>query len=770
MMNGSFLLSVFIVVGLSGIFQVNECQAQDFEDVNISPTVFESTTLPTDENGTVLQRYMASVGNGHVATTVYTDTVYMNGFYNGERGESHRARIPSMNNIRLDRTGLEILEEGFGLDVGNGTFFERFSTADFTVVQRTFAHRFYHKVIVTQIDIKTNSPGALFNLKPVLNSGDVSTDLNLDPQENFVSASEISAVSQCGQTKLIEDPKYQANASSICLISTTLPSSISGNKSQVFTFFTSYDVSFDGAANDFEKVAALVANGDDEAVLSSHTEAWAQVWQDGRIEIGGNVKLAKLMYGCLYYLLSSLPIVQGTNSPVGQFYGLSPGGLAYGDYLMDYQGHSFWDTETWMYPSILYFYPEIAREVLNYRLHALPAARDRANDTGFEGARFPWESGFTGREVTPDCCPETRDFQIHNTGDVAFAIRQYVASTRDMTWLSNKNREAYVTNGCGIIREIAEFWASRSTYDANTNQFDIDHVMCPDEDAYDVDNSIYTNVVAGYSIFFAEYAKCLCGEAMDPVPAEWVSRAKAFTYLYDAERDFHPEYEGYETNRAIKQADVVLLGFPLQYPMNESTRKNDLLIYENVTRENGPAMTWAMHTVGFLELEDEEKSSALFNKSYQPYMREPFKVWTEAIAPAFGAVNFVTGMGGFLQSVVSGYGGLRLYPERLEFDRPRLLPETREFALRGLKYLGSKFDVEIRESLAGVAVFRMISASSSLPLTLTYTKDGNDVTLPFESGSVLEAPSSGKIIIQTTQATNCPLPIDKIGGTYEMPR
>lgn len=33
-------------------------------------------------------RYMASVGNGHLATTVYSDTVYVNGLYNGPTGTS----------------------------------------------------------------------------------------------------------------------------------------------------------------------------------------------------------------------------------------------------------------------------------------------------------------------------------------------------------------------------------------------------------------------------------------------------------------------------------------------------------------------------------------------------------------------------------------------------------------------------------------------------------------------------------------------------------
>jgi trehalose/maltose hydrolase-like predicted phosphorylase len=417
-----------------------------------------------------------------------------------------------------------------------------------------------------------------------------------------------------------------------------------------------------------------------------------------------------------------------------------------------------------MYPTVLYFYPELAREILNYRLHALPAARDRAAETGYEGSRFPWESAFTGREATPDCCPETRDNEIHNTGDVAFAIRQYVSLTRDENWL--KGPTDYVTNGCGMIREIAEFWASRSVYNTQTDQFDINGVMPPDEDHAYVNNSIFTNVVAGYSIFFAEYAKCLCGDSVPALPEEWSKRARSLAFLYDSEKDYHPEFVGYEPGTFIKQADVVLLGFPLLYPMNASTRKNDLLIYEPVTRENGPAMTWAMHTVGFLELNDEDKSNALFNKSYQPYMREPFKVWTEARAPDFGAVNFITGMGGLLQEVVSGYGGLRLHTESLEFLQPRVLPGSDALNLRGLKYLGNTFDLEVNRNSTDIR-FILRSAKQEYPLEISYIQDGREISTPFGSvGQVVQVSSSGTVTIKTSTPTGCTLPFDQIGGTY----
>jgi len=112
------------------------------------------------------------------------------------------------------------------------------------------------------------------------------------------------------------------------------------------------------------------------------------------------------------------------------------------------------------------FYPDKAQELLNYRMNGIKAARDRAVRSGYRGARFPWESGFTGREVTPDCCEETRDLQIHVSADIMFAFRQYIAATRDLNWLTDK-KEEYLTNPCGLVREVADFFASRTCYNQN---------------------------------------------------------------------------------------------------------------------------------------------------------------------------------------------------------------------------------------------------------------------------------------------------------------
>ena len=63
-------------------------------------------------------------------------------------------------------------------------------------------------------------------------------------------------------------------------------------------------------------------------------EAWAQVWNRGRVDVVGNVQIARAVYGSWYYILSSMPVTPhtgGYSTPEEEFVGLSPTGLPYGD-------------------------------------------------------------------------------------------------------------------------------------------------------------------------------------------------------------------------------------------------------------------------------------------------------------------------------------------------------------------------------------------------------------------------------------------------------
>lgn len=292
-----------------------------------------------------------------------------------------------------------------------------------------------------------------------------------------------------------------------------------------------------------------------------------------------------------------------------------------------------------------------------------------------KGTMFPWESAFTGCPV----CPEEvySNFEIHVNGDIGFAVEQYWMATGDSDWLKEI--------GIPLIRGIAEFWSSRVTYDQEREEYVINAVMCPDEYHSNVNNSVFTNAVAKRNLEFAS-------AVVPSAPATWSDIARRMRIPFDASHQFHPEYDGYNLNVTVKQADVILLGYPLMYNMSRQVRENDLSIYEPRTDPDGPAMTKAMFAVGWLELDDVEKASASFEESYKN-VREPFKVWTEYPSGG-GAVNFITGAGGFLQALVFGYGGLRLYPEEIQLN-PRLPRSSTKLCLHGLHYRGSSINITI---------------------------------------------------------------------------
>lgn len=79
--------------------------------------------------------------------------------------------------------------------------------------------------------------------------------------------------------------------------------------------------------------------------------------------------------------------------------------------------------------------------------------------------RFPWESAYTGRDVTQPCCPEVANNQQHITADIGMAVENYFRATGDMNWMREE--------GCELIQEIALFAASRVEYDQVKDRYEI---------------------------------------------------------------------------------------------------------------------------------------------------------------------------------------------------------------------------------------------------------------------------------------------------------
>lgn len=226
---------------------------------------------------------------------------------------------------------------------------------------------------------------------------------------------------------------------------------------------------------------------------------------------------------------------------------------------------------------------------------------------------FPWESSFSGGEVCPEPDPYSK-YEHHVVGDVGFAAQQYWMATHDSDW--------FKTRGKFLIRGVADFWASRVTFDKAKDSYVINHVQGPDEYHYNVNNSAYTNVIAKINLEFAVRIFGLFGLPVDPT---WSQIAVKMYIPVDTVKNYHPEFDGYKPKTVVKQADVILLGYPLMYEMTEDMRRNDLDFYEASTDPNGPAMTKAMFAVGWLELNEVSKAAVSFKEGYAN-ITEPFKV------------------------------------------------------------------------------------------------------------------------------------------------
>jgi hypothetical protein len=80
-----------------------------------------------------------------------------------------------------------------------------------------------------------------------------------------------------------------------------------------------------------------------------------------------------------------------------------------------------------------------------------------------------------------------------------------------------------------------------------------------------------------------------------------------------------------------------------------------------------------------------------------------------------GAVNFITGAGGFLQIFLFGYSGLRLHAEHLSFKGQYGLPPDCSFLyLHKIKYLGSEISFNFTKNYITIQIHSVGSVELEL--------------------------------------------------------
>ncbi|THD26648.1 Acid trehalase protein 1 [Fasciola hepatica] len=331
--------------------------------------------------------------------------------------------------------------------------------------------------------------------------------------------------------------------------------------------------------------------------------------------------------------------------------------------------------EMWMLPWINLFHTEQCRLALDYRYFMLPAARYLALLEDHEGARYPWESAFTGVETTPWIL--AAENQIHNTAGVSFAVQNWLLTNMpdsicpsfsvpkieshagSALKADHKQAERWFTErGLILLEEIARFWNSRMHFNEEKEAFEILHVMPPDEYTHCCRNSAYTNAIASLALAAPATFARRQAHPIKPEYLEWETRASRLWIPRDQAHQLMLEHEDYVLGTCVKQADTVLLTYPLQFDQPELWKRNMIDYYAGVTDPNGPAMTWSIFCICALELKDYERATDYFKRCLL-HVKGPFLSWTET-RDGSGAANFLTGAGGFLQTLVHGYCGLRM--------------------------------------------------------------------------------------------------------------
>lgn len=178
-------------------------------------------------------------------------------------------------------------------------------------------------------------------------------------------------------------------------------------------------------------------------LVHEHTEDWDETWKRADIIIPGDEHLQITTRGSLFHLLA--------NSRSGlEPHGLGDNSILVGGLSSDsYAGLVFWDSDVWMYPSLLLLHPEHAMSINNYRTRLLAQAIENAQSYNYFGLLYPWTSGRFGNCTATGVC---KDYQYHLNHDVAQAHWHWYMHNKDETWLREK--------GWPIIKNAADMFAN----------------------------------------------------------------------------------------------------------------------------------------------------------------------------------------------------------------------------------------------------------------------------------------------------------------------
>jgi alpha,alpha-trehalose phosphorylase len=280
-------------------------------------------------------------------------------------------------------------------------------------------------------------------------------------------------------------------------------------------------------------------------------------WDCADLELDGDAEIQQAVRFALFHVLQAG--ARGENRPIPAKGLTGPG----------YDGHAFWDTETFVLPVLTLTAPDAAASALRWRHDVLPAALDHAAQLGLAGAAFPWRT-IHGEECSGYWPAGTAAFHVN--ADIADAVIRYVNATGDMEFARS--------TGMDLLAQTARLWRSLGHHDA-AGRFHIDGVTGPDEYSAIADDNVYTNVMARRNLLAAataaesypDRARELGIDAEES--ASWRDAGESMYIPYDEALGVHPQAEGFTRHQVWDFAGTPPDRYPLllHYPYFDLYRK-----------------------------------------------------------------------------------------------------------------------------------------------------------------------------------------------------
>ncbi|HJP69187.1 MAG TPA: glycosyl hydrolase family 65 protein, partial [Sphingomicrobium sp.] len=385
-----------------------------------------------------------------------------------------------------------------------------------------------------------------------------------------------------------------------------------------------------------------------------------------------------------------------------------------------YEGHVFWDADAYVLPALLLVRPELARDLLQWRIDRLEPALANAREMGqARGALYPWRT-IDGGECSAYF--PAGSAQYHINGDIALALSRYLDFTGQ--------RELLANGAARMLVETARIWLEIGFHDAERgNAFVINRVTGPDEYSALVNNNLYTNTLAAEHLRLA--AKVGTEQRLlDAEEATRMERAAEAMFLpFDAARKvyaqddaffalepwpfastpadryplllhFHP-LEIYR-HQVAKQADAVLLLSLFPGLFDDEMRRRMLDIYEAVTVHDSTLSASAFATLA-AQLGDVERASRYWRLSVLTDLLDLFGNSHHGLHMA--------ALAGAWTALASGFGGLKIENGILSFS-PLAIPGVGGWSMR-LRFRGRQ--LELACGADGKASYRLVSGD---PLTI----------------------------------------------------